>query len=213
MLEPTDSVGRTMSGKMQTVMTVDHELIKLKEPHTYSVRQMKNGKVVNCLVTDDLDIAREEYGKYYPPRRFDSAPSLRVDGQALIWDSELYLMLGIPGRKPKKPKDPKQAKQRPENPPFARVKKQGHKKAIFLNKTASYMLLGIGRVHVDVDAQLGEIVILKDPDGLKLSNVASGREVCACNALRGVDIEIGKRFPVEPCEGGLKIFYGDEKTP
>ena len=108
--------------------------------------------------------------------------------------------------KPKAAK-PKQEKEQRETQAFARVKEQGSKRAIYLNKGAACMLLGIGRVEIEVDTYNRRISILPSEEGLRLCNMSSGREVCACNALRGIDVPIGMRFPVEPCDGGIMFRF------
>ena len=196
-----------MSRKRQRIITVEHEDIDPSKPHTYLVRLMMLGFTIDRLKTSDLETARTIYRKWYPPTKGGTSPSLRVDGQTLTYDSEMILMFGeLGGSKNRKLQKAGGSKAKP---PFARTKNVTGKGglSIYLNKTASYLMLGIGWVRIDVDQEHRVISLIDDTSGLRLVNLSHGREVCAVNALRGVDIAVGVRYPVEACDGGLRFRY------
>lgn len=176
----------------------------------YLVRLMSYGNELRRVETDDLEEARRAYRQMGPPR-YGCSPSLRVKGKAMTWDDEMKLMdidyvgdsvtVGIVRKTRAKPP---QQKKRKKREPFARMKKQNGKQAIFISSEAARLMIGVSHAKVEVDGNA--IKILPDRDGNKVTNLSSGKEICATEALKGIEAPAGKRFPVKPMNGGGVLF-------
>jgi len=176
----------------------------------YLVRLMSYGNELRRVETDDLEEARREYRQMGPPG-YSCSPSLRVKGKELSWDDEMKLMdLDHVGdsvtaaivRKRKAKPPPQKKRKKPE--PFARMKKQNGKQSVFINASAAGLMIGVSHARVEVDE--GTIRIVPDRDGNRLTNLSSGKEICATEALKGIEVPGKKRFLVKPLKGGGIVF-------
>lgn len=194
------------------VKTVDHEVINMREPHTYLIRRVNMGSVLDQVETSDLNTARKVYGGWFPPCWEGSSPSLRVDGKELQWDSETYIMqadsdrqVPIKSRTEKKP--PRQVKQNVSKEPYAMVKNYGTRRTIYMNRLAYDCLHGAVRVRAEVYPDKREIRLTASDNGLKLSHSGAGYEFSSRGTIKGLDIASSVRYPVEQCDGGIMFRY------
>jgi hypothetical protein len=190
------------------IKTVDYEVINMSEPHVYLVREMSLGKVLEQVKTSDIEVARKAYNKNFPPSE-SKAPSLRVDGKELLWDCEVYLMQADGDRQvPIKPRTGKKPPREIGRGAYAVQRKHSNKEILYINSVASRYLAGAKRARIELDEGEKEIRVIWSEDGNKLIKSGSGREISSMAALGGADIDVGVRWPVEPCKGGIRIRYG-----
>lgn len=178
----------------------------------YLVRLMSFGEELWRVETDNIREAREAYRAMGPPGRH-SAPSLRVNSKALTWDKELMLMQCSQSYGETEANNPEKVK----HPPCfvsVRLRKNGKDIYLSISRYALGLLedpdrVRIQRVRIQVDSSAKAVRLIPAEDGLKVSNkgVGKGAVVCANNALRGIHIPYGVRFPVEPCDGGIMFRF------
>lgn len=193
------------------IRTTGKEVIDMSRPHRYLVRKMVLGEVSDQVETDDIKAARKEYNSIFPPNEARS-PSLLVDGKELLWDCEVYLMqadgdrqVPIKPRTEKKPPKPVKVRQAPGA--YAMYRKYARKEVVFINRLAYELLGGCSFVRMEINPDDRSVTVMAAGEGKRLINSGSGREISAMAALNGLDVLPGLRYPVEPCDGGIKFRY------